>query len=105
MMVDGDFQYEGVAIDMMFAQLPYARIDSKKFNILDDEILRGVEGAMVLSLNGPRATELIRLLVPENKCVYRQRCTRVVCVYGPPVTLTLRWVLAVVCVVRQCFES
>ena len=60
-------QYEGVAIDMTFAQMPTPSIP-KGFNILDDEVLRGVDSAMVVSLNGPRATELIRILVPENKC-------------------------------------
>jgi hypothetical protein len=59
-----ELEFRSVPIDMTFAQLPIPIIP-KNFNILDDDILRGVDNAMVLSLNGPRATELIRQLVPE----------------------------------------
>lgn len=59
-------QYQGIDIDMTFAELSTPVIP-RGFNILDDEILRGVDPGTVLSLNGPRATELIRILVPESK--------------------------------------
>ncbi len=63
-------QYQGIDIDMTFAELATPVIP-RTFNILDDEILRGVDPGTVMSLNGPRATELIRILVPETKWVAR----------------------------------
>jgi poly(A) polymerase Pap1 len=63
---------------MTFAELATPVIP-RTFNILDDEILRGVDPGTVMSLNGPRATELIRILVPETKWV---ACYLVLCSTG-----------------------
>ena len=52
------FVYDGVDIDLLFAQLPRSSIP-KTLDILDDETLRDVDEGTLLSLNGPRTTDMI----------------------------------------------
>jgi len=60
-----EFMYEGVRINLMFAQLPIMEVPPT-LDISDDHILQGVEvESVVMSLNGPRTTELIIDLVPK----------------------------------------
>ena len=52
------FDYEDINIDLQIAILPTNTIP-ETLNILNDEILIGVDQATEKSLNGPRVTELI----------------------------------------------
>lgn len=63
----------GIDIDMTFAQVPLHTV-SDDFNIKDDAVLRGVDYNSMQSLNGPRTTELIRLLVPKYVLVLFSIC-------------------------------
>ena len=49
---------------MTFAQVSLDTVD-ETFNVKDDDVLRGVDASTQRSLNGPRVTELVQLLVPE----------------------------------------
>lgn len=60
------FDYEGVAIDLLFAQLPRTSIP-RNLDISDDNILRGVDEGTLLSLNGPRVTDLLVKVVPNHE--------------------------------------
>ncbi len=56
--------FHGIELDMLFAQVGVRSVNDD-FNIMDDAILRGVDGSSLRSLRGPRDTELVRLLVPK----------------------------------------
>ena len=56
----------GIEIDLLFAQLATPTIP-KDFDLLNDEILKGVDSPTAKSLNGPRVNELIiKHLVPAD---------------------------------------
>jgi len=71
------FDYEGVAIDLLFAQLPRTSIP-RNLDISDDNILRGVDEGTLLSLNGPRVTDLLVKVVPNHETFLKVlRCVRI----------------------------
>eukprot|EP01138_Halocafeteria_seosinensis_P015760 gb/GECG01016084.1/.p1 GENE.gb/GECG01016084.1/~~gb/GECG01016084.1/.p1 ORF type:complete len:955 (+),score=173.64 gb/GECG01016084.1/:1-2865(+) len=55
--------FDDINIDLLFAAVDQNEV-TDDFDILDDQVLRNVDRATVLSLNGPRVTELITKLVP-----------------------------------------
>ena len=59
-----NLEWSGIEVDVTFAQVGLASVGDD-FNILDDAVLRGLDGPTVLSLNGPRVTLLIKELVPK----------------------------------------
>jgi poly(A) polymerase len=61
--------YDGISIDLLFSSLPLSKVPHD-INILDDEILHGLDEASTITLNGPRVTELIFRAVP-NPDVFR----------------------------------
>jgi poly(A) polymerase len=62
------FDYRGVSIDLLFARLAQ-NIVPKDLDILDDNILIGLDEATEKSLNGPRVTNMIFKLVGEKTFV------------------------------------
>ena len=71
------FIYDGVDIDLLFAQLPKTSIP-RNLDIGNDEILRGVDEGTLLSLNGPRTTDLIVKSVPKQATFIKVlRCVRI----------------------------
>ncbi|DBA03160.1 TPA: hypothetical protein N0F65_003880 [Lagenidium giganteum] len=60
------FDYEEINIDLQIAILPRNTIPDN-INILDDNILSGVDTATEKSLNGPRVTELMIKLTPNRE--------------------------------------
>ena len=60
-----DLEVRGIAIDLGFARLPSPTVPVD-FNILDDAVLRGTDEPAMISLNGPRVTELIMRLIPDD---------------------------------------
>ncbi|TMW68649.1 hypothetical protein Poli38472_006117 [Pythium oligandrum] len=60
------FDYEEINIDLQIAILPRNTIPDN-LNILDDNILAGVDTATEKSLNGPRVTELMIKLTPNRE--------------------------------------
>jgi len=60
------FVYEGVDFDLLFAKLPRTSVP-RNLDLSDDNILRGVDEGTLLSLNGPRVTDLIMKLVPNHQ--------------------------------------
>lgn len=59
------FDYRGVSIDLLFARLASNAVP-KDIDILDDNILIGLDEATEKSLNGPRVTNMIFKLVGEK---------------------------------------
>ncbi|RHY32840.1 hypothetical protein DYB32_002190 [Aphanomyces invadans] len=59
------FDYEDINIDLQIAILDRSSIPDN-INILDDNILSGVDSATEKSLNGPRVTELMIRLTPNR---------------------------------------
>lgn len=78
-----EFEFQGVAIDLLFARLgdsnQYPTDEKGLLNIMDDNILIGVDPATITSLNGPRVTNMIIKLL-ENQSYDRflivLRCVR-----------------------------
>ncbi len=60
------FKYDGIDIDLLFARLPRASVP-QDLTLADDEILRNVDEGSTASLNGPRTTDLIMMLVPNHE--------------------------------------
>ena len=58
------FVYDGVDIDLLFAQLALTSIPAN-LDLLDDTLLRNLDEKSVLSLNGVRVTDSILSLVPN----------------------------------------
>ena len=58
------FEFDGLEIDLVFSQVPKPTV-THDFNIFDDTILRQMDPKSVLSLNGPRVTDMILNLVPN----------------------------------------
>jgi poly(A) polymerase len=62
------FEYRGISIDLIFSsikslkQLP----SNKNWSLQDVNLLRGMDDAMVASLNGPRVTDDVLRSVPEE---------------------------------------
>ena len=66
----------GIEFDLLYAQmsaaLGFGRADagttpgSLLFNIYDDMCLRGLDPKSILSLNGARVTDMIRVLMPPE---------------------------------------
>jgi len=59
------FSMDGVEIDLLFAQLQIDIIDPQRFNVLENRNLKNLDQKSVLSLNGPRVSDLILRLVPR----------------------------------------
>jgi poly(A) polymerase len=57
-----EFDFDGVSIDLLFARLA-DNVVPAKLDILDDNILTGLDDATEKSLNGPRVTMMIAELV------------------------------------------
>ena len=58
------FDFSGVSIDLLFARLASPLVP-KDLDILEDSVLQGLDDASVVSLNGPRVTNMIFRLVGE----------------------------------------
>lgn len=58
------FAYKNVEIDLLCAPLSMSRLPDK-FDILDDAVLRNVDGPTQRSINGVRVTDAILTLVPD----------------------------------------
>jgi poly(A) polymerase len=61
------FDWEEDNIDLLVARLNSASVP-KDFDINDDKVLDGVDSAPEKSLNGPRVTNLIAVLVSRKGC-------------------------------------
>ena len=59
-----ELMFNGVQIDLLFASVPLNCVPAE-LNILDDNILQGLDEASTITLNGPRVTELIFRAVPN----------------------------------------
>ncbi|RYG64477.1 hypothetical protein EON64_13915 [archaeon] len=59
------FDFRGVSIDLLFARLADNSVP-RDIDILDDNILIGLDEATEKSLNGPRVTNMICKLIGEN---------------------------------------
>jgi len=71
------FVYDGVDIDLLFAQLPKTSI-ARNLDIAVDEVLSKVDEGTLLSLNGPRTTDLIVKSVPKQATFIKVlRCVRI----------------------------
>jgi len=71
------FLYEGLDIDLLFAQLDKGTVP-RDLDILDDKILACMDDSSALTLNGPRTTDLIMQLVPNQKNFLTVlRCVRI----------------------------
>jgi poly(A) polymerase len=73
------FDWEGVNIDFLFARTVTASVPPT-FDIDNDNVLDGVDGATEKSLNGPRVTNLIAKLVSGTLERYQTFLTVVRCV-------------------------
>lgn len=73
------FDWEGVNIDFLFARPATASVPAS-FDIDNDAVLDGVDGATEKSLNGPRVTNLIAKLVSGTPERYQTFLTVVRCV-------------------------
>ena len=60
------FDYDEVNIDLQFARLASNKV-KKNFDVLDDDILKGIDDATEKSINGPRVTNMISALVKVAK--------------------------------------
>jgi poly(A) polymerase len=63
--------WSGIELDVLFAGLQQSDVPNHPDDLLDDSLLLKLDQGSVLSLNGPRTTELIVKLVPnfETFCV------------------------------------
>lgn len=59
------FDFNGVSIDLLFARLASSHVP-RDLDILDDDVLIGVDDKTEKSLNGPRVTQMIVKLVGPN---------------------------------------
>ena len=59
-------EFRGVAIDLLFARLSSEQVPDNDDVYHDDKILRNLDVATELSLNGPRVTYMIYKLVEKN---------------------------------------
>lgn len=62
------FEYSGISIDLIFSRIATLKQlpPRDKFNLLDNNLLRGLDEAELRSLNGTRVTDEILELVPEK---------------------------------------
>jgi poly(A) polymerase Pap1 len=68
---------DGIDIDLLYSCLPFAQVNLKEKDILDDNILRGVDDQTAKCLNGPRVTNMLYKLVPNfNEFAICLRCLR-----------------------------
>lgn len=58
------FDFYGISIDLLFAKLAENSVPAN-VDIFNDDILRNLDNASEISLNGPRVTDMIRKLVPK----------------------------------------
>ena len=61
-----EFEFKGVNIDLLFARLPTDIIPKDPDAYDDDKILKNVDSATEIILNGPRVTNMIYKLVERN---------------------------------------
>lgn len=59
-------EFRGVSIDLLFARLSSDNVPEKEEDFYDDKILRNLDEATEISLNGPRVTQLIAELISKN---------------------------------------
>ena len=59
-------EFRGVAIDLLFARLSTEQVPDNDDVYHDDKILRNLDSATEISLNGPRVTYMIYKLVEKN---------------------------------------
>ena len=59
-------EFRGVNIDLLFARLASDTVPDKEDEFYDDKILRNLDETSVITLNGPRATQLIAELIKKN---------------------------------------
>jgi len=57
-----ELEFRGVSFDLQFVALPL-NVVPKQLNVLDDNVLQGLDQTAARVLNGPRANELIGMLV------------------------------------------
>lgn len=70
------FDFYGISIDLLFAKLAENCVPPN-VDIFNDDILRNLDNASEISLNGPRVTDMIRKLVPKyDSFVFVLRCVR-----------------------------
>lgn len=61
------FEYSGISIDLIYSRIATLNeIPSSKWDLLDNNLLRGLDDAELRSLNGTRVTDEILKLVPEQ---------------------------------------
>lgn len=73
------FDYEEINIDLQIAILPRNTIP-EDLNILNDQILVGVDAATEKSLNGPRVTELMIKVRFQGRCTISLSTTDFCCI-------------------------
>lgn len=64
------FDFDGVSIDLIYAQTAFDVLDDR-FEIHEDNVMKGVSPSTIRSLNGVRVTDLFLDLVPD-KDVFRK---------------------------------
>mmetsp|Transcript_10306 Transcript_10306/g.20251 ORF Transcript_10306/g.20251 Transcript_10306/m.20251 type:complete len:697 (-) Transcript_10306:65-2155(-) len=57
--------WNGIELDVLCAVIQRARVPQRAEDLLDDQILVGMDEVSQITLNGPRVTELISKLVPK----------------------------------------
>lgn len=68
--------FDGIAIDLVFARLPYATIP-EDLNLLDHTLLKNLDEKSMLSLNGSRGTDELLRLVPDVQTFHTAlRCVK-----------------------------
>lgn len=61
------FEYSGISIDLIYSRIATLNeIPATKWDLLDNNLLRGLDDAELRSLNGTRVTDEILKLVPEQ---------------------------------------
>ena len=58
-------QIDGIDIDLLYASLPSATVSLTEKDVLNDDILRGVDDSTAKALNGPRVNNMVYKLVPN----------------------------------------
>jgi poly(A) polymerase len=53
-----EFVYDGVSIDLLFARLSTETVPDDHEAYSDDKILKNIDDVTVITLNGPRVTEM-----------------------------------------------
>jgi poly(A) polymerase Pap1 len=63
--------WNDIELDVLYSQVQQNRVPQKPDELLDDSVLQGMDEASVMSLNGPRVTEMLVKMVEHNLETFR----------------------------------